>query len=101
MPKIVNKDFNVADTSILSILKHYLMYLRMPVLDFAEGPKFKYLFELFCLHTLGRLEVMVDLKYPRVYKVYARIKNSLAFRYNHYKNQINKKRNKGQNSSLS
>ena len=93
MAKIVNKDFNTSGTGILSILKQYLVFLRMPVLDLAEGPKFKYLVELFCMHTIGRLVVLMDLKYPRAYKIYSRIRNSLVFRYNHHKRQIARKRN--------
>ncbi len=91
MKKIVNDDFNISDLSAGSILMQWIRLKRLPVIDIAEGPKFKYLLELMWLHTIGHILVKTDIKYPRLYQAYVRVKNSLQFRYNHYRRMINRK----------
>ena len=85
--KVVNEDFNISDMGILSIVRHYLRLNRLPVIDIAEGPKIKYLFELYCLHSVGRILVKLDLKFSEENALYTRVKNSLVFRFKHYRNQ--------------
>ncbi len=89
--KIVNPDFNIAGMSPLRIYKQFRLYLKMPYIAIAEGPGYDCIFQLFKLHTIGRLMVVLEVKYPVVYKWVIRIRNSLVFRYNHYKNSIRNK----------
>ena len=55
--KIVNKDYSAAGMEPTSMFKQYLRYKRMPYLNIVEGPRLKYLFELFCMHNLARIMV--------------------------------------------
>jgi len=92
--KIVNADFNISGMSPLRMYRQFRLYLKMPYIAIAEGPGFDCIFQLFRLHTIGRLMVILEVKYPRVYKWTVRIRDSLAFRYNHHKKSILKKRAK-------
>ena len=92
--KIVNKDYSVAGMEPTSIFKQYLLYKRMPYLNILEGPGLKYIFELFCMHNLARIMIKLEVNYPAIYHFLMRIRNSLVFRYNHYRGILAGKLNK-------
>ncbi len=86
--RIVKKDFSIAGMEPSSMFKQYLLYRRMPFINIVEGPRLKYLFELFCMHNLGRTMVNLEVDHPGRYQFLMRIRNSLVFRYNHYRRNI-------------
>lgn len=83
--KVVNADYNVSGMSAFSIHRQFRRYLRMPYIAIAEGPGLDCIYQLFRLHTIGRLMVVLEIKYPTIYKWTIKIRDSLVFRYNHYK----------------
>lgn len=89
--KIVNEDFSVPGMEPLSMFRQILNYKRMPYIGITEGPRIKYLYDLFCLHDVGRLMVYLEVNFPRSYGLLMRIRNSLVFRYNHYRRKLSNK----------
>ena len=83
--KIVEKDFSINGMTMTSMIKQFLTYKRMPFINLQEGPGLKNLFELLILHKLGRHMVQLEIHYPKVYSFCMRVRNSLIFRYNHYR----------------
>lgn len=92
--KVVKKDYSVAGMEPTSMFKQYLLYKRMPFIHIIEGPKLKNLFELFCMHNLGQIMVSLEVNHPDRYHILMRIRNSLVFRYNHYRGILTKKLSK-------
>ena len=89
--KIVNNNHSISGMEPVSMGKQVLLYRLMPYINIVEGPKLKYLFELFCMHNLGQLMVYLDVNHPDKYQFLMRVRNSLVFRYNHYRNNIARK----------
>lgn len=92
--KIVQKHFSVAGTEPFSMFKQYLLYRRMPYLNIGEGPRLKYLFELYLMHNLASLMVDLEIRHPARHRFLIRIRNSLVFRYNHYRGVLARKLNR-------
>ena len=89
--KIVNKDYSVPGMEPVSMFRQLLIYKRMPFFNIVEGPRIKYLLELICMHNLGRLMVNLEVNHPHRYSILIRIRNSLVFRYNHYRRILSRK----------
>lgn len=88
MARIAKQGLNITGMEAISVVKHYCVLLRMPFVNIAEGPKWAYLAELWGMHYIGRLLVELEIRHPRVYRIYVRVRNSAVFRYNRYWNVL-------------
>lgn len=91
MARIVKRGFNIAGMEVMSVAKHYCVLLRMPFVNIAEGPKWAYLAELWGLHYIGPLLVKLEIRHPRAYRFYVRVRNSAVFRYKRYRDLLGRR----------
>lgn len=96
MARIVKRGFNIAGMEVATLIKHYCVLLRRPFVNIGEGPKVRELLELCGLHHVGRLLVALENKYPRIYRLYARLRDSATFRYRRYRSLLLRKLGRGQ-----
>lgn len=91
MARIVKRGFNIAGMEVMTVAKHYFILLRMPFVNIAEGPKWAYLAELCGLHYIGPRLVEMEIKHPRAYRFYVRVRNSAVFRYKRYRDLLGRR----------
>ena len=70
------------------MFKQLCLCRLMPYTGIGEGPSFAYLARLFKMHTIERQFVQLEVRQPGLFKAYMRVRNSLLFRYNHYRNVL-------------
>lgn len=85
MARIVKRGVSIAGMEIATLIKHYCVLLRRPFVNIGEGPEVKELIELLGLHYAGPLLVALEIRYPRTYRLYVRLRNSAVFRYKRYR----------------
>jgi len=88
MARIVKRGFNIAGMELAAIIKHYCVLLRRPFVNIGGGPKLKEMIELFGLHYIGPRLVTLEIRHPRIYRLYIRLRDSVVFRYQRYRNLL-------------